>query len=63
MIDTADSAVSAPLRVVLAEDSYLVREALAHLLAGAPEVELVAVCEDADALHRPRSSPSCPTSC
>ena len=50
MIDTADSAVSAPLRVVIAEDSYLVREALALLLAGAEEIEIVAVCEDADAL-------------
>jgi len=50
MIDSADSAVAAPLRVVLAEDSYLVREALAHLLADTPEIEIVAVCEDADAL-------------
>ena len=32
MIDTADSAVSAPLRIVVADDSYLVREALVHLL-------------------------------
>ncbi len=50
MIDTADPAVVAPLRVALAEDSYLVREALAHLLAGTPEVEVVAICEDAAAL-------------
>jgi DNA-binding NarL/FixJ family response regulator len=50
MIETADSAVSVPLRVVLAEDSYLVREALVHLLAGSPEVEIVAICEDADEL-------------
>lgn len=34
------------LRVVVADDSYLVREGLGQLLAGAPEVELVAVCED-----------------
>jgi DNA-binding NarL/FixJ family response regulator len=50
MIDSAEPAAAAPLRVVLAEDSYLVREALAHLLAGTPEVELVAVCENADEL-------------
>jgi DNA-binding NarL/FixJ family response regulator len=34
------------LRVVIAEDSYLLREGLSQLLAGAPELELVAVCED-----------------
>jgi DNA-binding NarL/FixJ family response regulator len=50
MIDSAEPAAAAPLRVVLAEDSYLVREALAHLLAGTPEVELVAVCENANEL-------------
>jgi DNA-binding NarL/FixJ family response regulator len=50
MIDSAEPAATAPLRVVLAEDSYLVREALAHLLADTPEIEIVAVCEDADSL-------------
>jgi DNA-binding NarL/FixJ family response regulator len=50
MIDSAEPAAGAPLRVVLAEDSYLVREALAHLLAETPEIEIVAVCEDADSL-------------
>jgi len=35
-----------PLRVVIADDSYLLREGLGQLLAGAPEVEVVAVCED-----------------
>jgi DNA-binding NarL/FixJ family response regulator len=34
------------LRVVIADDSYLVREALGHLLATDPRVELVATCED-----------------
>ena len=34
------------LRVAIAEDSYLIREALRELLAAAPEVEVVAVCED-----------------
>jgi DNA-binding NarL/FixJ family response regulator len=34
------------LRVAIAEDSYLIREALRELLAGAPELQVVAVCED-----------------
>jgi DNA-binding NarL/FixJ family response regulator len=34
------------LRVVLADDSYLVREALGHLLDTDPRVDLVASCED-----------------
>ena len=34
------------LRVVIADDSYLVREALTHLLDGDPRVDLVATCED-----------------
>jgi DNA-binding NarL/FixJ family response regulator len=41
----------APLRVVLADDSYLVREAIGHVLAGAPEVVVVASCEDGDELR------------
>jgi DNA-binding NarL/FixJ family response regulator len=40
----------APLRIVLADDSYLVREAITHVLDAAPEVEIVATCEDGDAL-------------
>jgi DNA-binding NarL/FixJ family response regulator len=40
-----------PLRVVFADDSYLPREAIAHLLASDPRVELVAVCSDGDALR------------
>jgi DNA-binding NarL/FixJ family response regulator len=38
------------VRVALAEDSFLVREALTGLLEEASEVELVAVCENADEL-------------
>jgi DNA-binding NarL/FixJ family response regulator len=38
------------LRVAIAEDSYLIREALRELLAGAPELEVVAVCEDTSGL-------------
>ncbi len=35
-----------PIRVVIAEDSYLIREILTTTLAAAPEVELVAVCSN-----------------
>ncbi len=38
------------LQVALADDSYLVREALSRLLAPVPEIELVAVCGDAETL-------------
>ena len=38
------------LRVVVADDNYLVREALKHLLDSDPRVELVATCEDGDEL-------------
>jgi DNA-binding NarL/FixJ family response regulator len=36
--------------VVLADDSYLVREALSHVLAEVDRVELVATCSDRDSL-------------
>jgi DNA-binding NarL/FixJ family response regulator len=38
------------IRVVLADDSYLVREALGHVLADAESVEVVANCSDRDSL-------------
>ena len=41
-----------PIRVVLAEDNYLLREGLGQLLAAADEVELVASCGDLPALER-----------
>ncbi len=41
-----------PLRVVLAEDNYLLREGLAQLLGMSDEVELVAVCGDLPQLER-----------
>jgi DNA-binding NarL/FixJ family response regulator len=40
------------ISVVLGEDNYLVREGLRQVLAGAPQVELVAECGDADTLRR-----------
>jgi DNA-binding NarL/FixJ family response regulator len=40
-----------PVRVVVAEDSYIVREGLEQVLAGTDEVELVASCEDLESLQ------------
>jgi DNA-binding NarL/FixJ family response regulator len=39
-----------PIRVVVADDSYLVREALTHVLEAADGIEVVATCRDRDAL-------------
>jgi len=41
---------SVPIRVVLAEDNYLVREGLRRLLENQPELEVAAVCDDLDSL-------------
>lgn len=38
------------IRVVLADDSYLVREALMQILAGEPQIEVAAVCHDRSSL-------------
>jgi DNA-binding NarL/FixJ family response regulator len=39
-----------PVRVVLAEDHYLVREGVRRLLETRPEIEVVAVCDSLDSL-------------
>src|SRR5262249_49351083 len=39
-----------PIRVVLAEDHYLVREGVRRLLESQPDLEVAAVCEDLDSL-------------
>ncbi|HJR46031.1 MAG TPA: response regulator transcription factor [Actinomycetota bacterium] len=39
-----------PIRVVLAEDNYLVREGISRLLENDPDLELVAACIDLDSL-------------
>jgi len=39
-----------PIRLVLAEDHYLVREGIRRLLAAEPELEVVGVCVDLDSL-------------
>ena len=38
------------IRLILAEDSYLVREGIARLLGTQPEVSVVATCNDLDSL-------------
>jgi DNA-binding NarL/FixJ family response regulator len=45
-----EPSAEATIRVVIADDSYLVREALGHVLATADEIELVASCDDLDSL-------------
>jgi DNA-binding NarL/FixJ family response regulator len=40
-----------PIRVVLAEDSYLVREGIVRLLGTQPDLEVVGACGDLDALY------------
>jgi len=39
-----------PIRVVLADDHYLVREGVRRLLATEPDLEVAAVCSDLDSL-------------
>ena len=39
-----------PIRVVVAEDNYLVREAVVRLLDSSPEIEVAGSCEDFDQL-------------
>ena len=39
-----------PLRVVLADDHYLVREGMRRLLETQPDIEVVAACDDLDSL-------------
>src|SRR6059058_5553450 len=39
-----------PIRVVIAEDAYLVREAVELILEGAPQIEVARSCEDGTAL-------------
>src|SRR5207248_10864071 len=39
-----------PIRVVLADDHYLLREGIRRLLETQPDLEVVAVCADLDSL-------------
>ncbi|HEY1516996.1 MAG TPA: response regulator transcription factor [Solirubrobacteraceae bacterium] len=47
----ASEEVSRQIRVVVAEDSYVIREFLTATLSAAPEVELVAVCSNGKELR------------
>jgi DNA-binding NarL/FixJ family response regulator len=46
----ASEAIDAPIRVVIADDSYLVREALLHVLEAEDGIEIVATCGDSSSL-------------
>jgi DNA-binding NarL/FixJ family response regulator len=50
IVRPAHQSVPRPIRVVLADDSYLVREAITHVLDTEPGFTLVATCEDGDSL-------------
>ncbi len=41
-----------PIRLVLAEDNYLLREGMSRLIDAQPELELVEACDDFDSLMR-----------
>lgn len=43
--------VALPIRVVFAEDNYLIREGIVRLLEGVDDIELVRTCEDATSLR------------
>jgi DNA-binding NarL/FixJ family response regulator len=45
-----EATATRPLRVVVADDSYLVRQALEHVLEPVEEIDVVASCPDRDAL-------------
>ena len=46
-----ERAEARPIRVIAADDSYVVREFLAATLQATPEVELVAVCSNGNELE------------
>jgi len=48
---TAGARQDAPIRVVVAEDSYVIREFLTATLSAAPDVELAAVCTNGKELE------------
>lgn len=50
-VERTEESSHAPIRVVMAEDSYMIREFLFSTLSAAPEVELVAVCCNARELQ------------
>jgi DNA-binding NarL/FixJ family response regulator len=51
-LTTTTASKAPPLRVVAADDSFLIREAIRAVLATTDRVELVAMCEDGDSLWK-----------
>ncbi|HEX4186546.1 MAG TPA: response regulator transcription factor [Solirubrobacteraceae bacterium] len=49
--ERSSATVEHPIRVVIAEDSYLIRESLSGMLENEPGIELLAACVDADELQ------------
>jgi DNA-binding NarL/FixJ family response regulator len=49
--DASDAQPGERIRVVVADDSYLMRESLTAMLAAEPEVELVSVCSNGNELE------------
>jgi DNA-binding NarL/FixJ family response regulator len=50
-VQPSASQVERPIRVVIAEDSYVIREFLTTALSAAPQVELVAICTNGKELQ------------
>ncbi len=51
-MSAADASTTTAIRVVVADDAYLIRESLAVVLGSAPDVELVASCANGTELAR-----------
>ena len=53
--------MDAELQIALADDSYLMREAIGQVLSGLEGIEVVAVCSDGDSLLEAvdREEPDC----
>lgn len=51
ILDSDEEKLARPVRIVVAEDSYLIREFLTSTLCSAPEVELAAVCTNGKELR------------
>jgi DNA-binding NarL/FixJ family response regulator len=47
---TTEAVAQMPLRVAVADDSYLIREALTRVLEGIDDVQIVAMCDSRDSL-------------
>lgn len=54
--DPASDALEPTLRVVLADDSFLVRQALEHVLAGEDGIDVIASCSDRSSLEHALSA-------